>query len=207
MFERLVFSRLRHNWGIVYSLYLPRTLSWSTEKLQLDVELHYGDRRCRRKWLWSGHESYRIRSFGSTLRMCDTNTGTLVCNLNDELVETDHTRMEKAIACRWRLLTLLDAFDTIPTQIITSILMSSSRTVFLPPQHDHFLWKLGHVCSHWREIVWYTQGFWSTIWNRLSGMATIYKINLALIGRDWNYRFYSGLEPPFQKFVARVRHA
>lgn len=35
--------------------------------------------------------------------------------------------------------------------------------VFLPPKYDLYPWKLGHVCSQWREILWSCSEIWSNI--------------------------------------------
>lgn len=53
-----------------------------------------------------------------------------------------------------------------PPEVLTEIFTlygSLTPTVYVPPMRDLYPWRLGHVCSRWREILWNSPEIWSNI--------------------------------------------
>jgi hypothetical protein len=54
----------------------------------------------------------------------------------------------------------------IPPEVLTDIFMNLSPTEVLLPlskQNDRYPWILGHVCAHWRNVLWTTSAIWKNI--------------------------------------------
>lgn len=65
--------------------------------------------------------------------------------------------------------TVASTFVKIPPEVLYEIFLGCSNSgtgilvVDIPPESDFYPWRLGHVCSQWREIIWNSPTIWSNI--------------------------------------------
>lgn len=60
----------------------------------------------------------------------------------------------------------LSALKRIPPEILTEIFWECgghNGEVSLPPAYSLPLWRLGHVCAHWRQILWDSPYIWNNL--------------------------------------------
>lgn len=75
------------------------------------------------------------------------------------------TKKTTEIARLSALHAVISPVRALPTEILCEIFLAcvDSQKVFLPLERNSYPWKLGHVCSRWRKVLWETPGIWDRI--------------------------------------------